>query len=106
MNSREKGKRGEREFVEFLKGRGIHARRGQQFNGTEGKDVIHGMTGIHFEVKRTEQLRLNEAYAQARRDADFEAPVVAWKRNRGRWMAIMAMDDLIDLLWQKQEKSK
>ena len=35
MHSKQKGARGEREFAEFLRDRGIEAGRGQQFSGGE-----------------------------------------------------------------------
>lgn len=42
MNSRRKGALGELEFSAFLRGRGIEARRGQQFaGGQDSHDVVH-----------------------------------------------------------------
>ena len=49
MHSKQKGARGEREFAEFLRDRGIEAGRGQQFSGGESSpDVVHSIPGIHF----------------------------------------------------------
>jgi Holliday junction resolvase len=41
INSLKKGKRGEREFVQFCKKHGfLEARRGQQYSGIEGEDIV------------------------------------------------------------------
>ena len=40
MNSREKGKRGERELAGKLKEYGYECRRGQQYSGIDGEDVV------------------------------------------------------------------
>lgn len=100
--SREKGKRGEREFAEYLRERGLRARRGQQFSGGPGSpDVLSGIDHAHFEVKRVETLRLHDALAQAIADAGPEdTPVVAYRRNRGEWVAILPMDHLIALFME------
>ncbi len=96
-NSIEKGKRGEREFAKMLREWGFKARRGQQFSGDEDSpDVIHNIPNIHFEVKRTETLRLDDAMKQAYADAGpKQVPVVAFKRNRGKWVAILPMDNFL-----------
>lgn len=103
MNSRDKGKRRELDFSHYLEARGIEARRGQQrAGGTDSPDVVHSLPGLHFEVKGTETLRLNDARAQARRDAGAKVPVVAWKRNRDEWVAILPMDDFLNILGYPQ----
>ena len=53
--SREKGKRGEREFAKYCRDHGYDCRRGQQYSGLGGDDVV-GLPNIHIEVKRTERL--------------------------------------------------
>ena len=99
VNSRRKGKRGELEFAHYLEAHGIEARRGQQHRGGgDAPDVIHSIDGVHFEVKRVETLRLQEAIDQAAADAGDLVPVVAHKRNRGRWYATLPMDELIRML--------
>lgn len=100
MNSREKGKRGELEFAAYLRERGCVARRGQQHAGGSGSpDVVHNIPGLHVEVKRVERGSLYGWLAQAVRDAAGDGmPVVAHRRNRGEWIAILRMDDLIALL--------
>lgn len=98
MNSRDKGKRGEREAAKMLSDAlGIPCRRGQQFSGVEGRDVV-GIPGVHIEVKRTESLRLYDALEQAKRDAaDDDVPVVLHRKNGKPWVAIVEFDELTKL---------
>lgn len=96
MNSREKGKRLERELAGLLRSEGFEARRGQQHRGGPGSpDVISpALPGIHFECKGGKQLRLKEFMAQAMAEAPGESlPVVAWKEDRCRWVIIMDAED-------------
>jgi len=99
MNSRNKGKRGELEFAHWLTDRGYKSRRGQQHKGTpDSPDVITDLEGVHFEVKRVERLELHKALQQAIDEkGEGEMPVVAYRRNRSEWIAILRMEDLIDL---------
>tara|TARA_R110002020_G_scaffold128335_8_gene287639 strand:- start:11284 stop:11625 length:342 start_codon:yes stop_codon:yes gene_type:complete len=98
MNSRDKGKRGERDWAAFLR---EHfdckdARRGVQYSGgTDSPDVVNGIPGTHAEVKRTERLQLHKAMAQAIADAGSGAvPYVASKRNRDDWLITLRAADL------------
>lgn len=104
VNSKLKGKRGEQEFANYLKKRGVKARRGQQYSGGgDSPDVVHDIPGVHFEVKRVEKLELHKAMAQAKADRKTpeHMPVVAFRRNRGKWVAILPMDDLLKLIAPK-----
>ena len=99
--AKNKGKVGEREFASLLTELGVPARRGVQFaGGQDSPDVVHALPGIHFEVKRTEQLNLFDALAQATVDTrgttDF--PIVAHRKNRRPWVVIMYADQFIELL--------
>lgn len=107
INCRNKGARGEREFANFLKENfDIEAERGQQHcGGTDSPDVKHSIPNVHFEVKRTEKLCLYPAYEQAQKDCGNKIPIVAHRRNRGDWMAVLPMKDLIPLLGGKDGKS-
>lgn len=97
-SSREKGKRGEREFAEALRGLGVEARRGAQHRGGEGSpDVVTSLDGFHFEVKRTEKLSLWPSVEQAKRDAGQGVPVVAHRANRREWIAILRLEDFVEL---------
>lgn len=97
VNSKWKGSEGERELAGYLRQEGYKARRGQQYSGVEGKDVL-GVPGVHIEVKRTEKLRLSEAMSQSRSDAgEHEIPVVAHRRSREPWLVTMLFEDWVKL---------
>lgn len=97
--SRNKGKRGERELaLKLTELFGHLCRRGQQFSGLEGKDVV-GLPGVHIECKRTERLSLYAAVEQAKTDADDgEVPVVFHRQNGKEWLAIVPADFLPALI--------
>jgi len=95
VNSRQKGARGEREAAALLRSLGFEARRGQQYNGVEGQDVVHSIPGVHIEVKRTETLSVYAAVAQAVTDAAGNLPVVLHKRNRKDWLFIVRAEDVL-----------
>src|SRR5690606_31487852 len=90
VNSRQKGKRGEREALNFLKSIGFpDARRTQQYNGDGESDVVcpESLPGLTIEVKygydRT-KLDLGsalwfEAIAQAKADAGLDPWVLLWR---------------------------
>jgi hypothetical protein len=86
--SREKGKRGERQWRDELRAQGFAARRGQQFSGSaDSPDVVcEQLNWIHFEVKAVERLNVQEVMEQARRDAGDKISVVAHKRNFREWL--------------------
>ena len=91
MNSKQKGKRGELEFVRFCCDQGYEARRTAQYCGNTGEaaDVV-GLPGVHVEIKRVERLNIEAAVDQARRDAKPGLlPVVFHRRNHGKWLATM-----------------
>ena len=94
INSRQKGAAGEREFANICKKQGFtKARRGQQYSGIEGDDVV-GLDGIHVEVKRVERLNISNAMQQAIRDSkEGEIPIVAHRKNRENWKVTMKLDD-------------
>jgi Holliday junction resolvase len=94
--SRDKGKRGEREFAKFCREQGYNCRRGQQYSGIEGEDIV-GLPGIHVEVKRTERLSLYDAVAQAKSDSQGKIPVVAHRRNHRDWLIVMTAEDWFKL---------
>jgi len=102
MNSREKGKRGERELASVLKVYGYGTRRGQQFSGANGDADVVGLPGVHIECKRVERLNLQDAYDQSKRDAKGEIPVVMHRKNNCEWLVTMRLEDWIDFYreWQ------
>ena len=111
MNSREKGKRGERQWRDELRANGYAARRGQQFCGSpDSPDVVcPALPWIHFEVKAVERLNIEVAMEQARRDARGQTsevrgqmvgkvPVVAHRRNFGTWLVTMEAETFFEFL--------
>lgn len=105
--SRDKGKRGEREVAGLLRARGLSARRGQQYNGSDGSADVVGLPGWHIEVKRVEAFKLYDALAQAESDArKGETPVVFHRRNGKRWVAVLDAGDFLDLALGAPERTK
>jgi Holliday junction resolvase len=103
-SSREKGKRGEREFCALLTKCGFPAHRAVQYKGghdsgdisCEDLDPI-----LHFEVKRVERLNLWEAMAQAVGDAgEGQRPVVAHRANHKPWLVTLKAEHFLALLQQ------
>lgn len=97
--SRQKGKRGEREFAAFLCSLGVEARRGVQYHGgPDSPDVVSSLP-VHWEVKRVERFDLHGSLSQSIDEAPpGKMPVVAHRRNNGDWVAILRMADLIKLM--------
>lgn len=95
--SRDKGKRGEREFAALLREHGYDARRGVQYCGGPDSPDVTGLPGIHIEVKRTESLRLYEALKQSEQDTGEEMPIVAHRRNNCPWVIILKANDFMRL---------
>lgn len=97
--SRNKGKRGEREFAGqwnlLMPGT---LKRGVQYSGGEDSPDVCGVSGLHFEVKRVERLMLDAAYKQAVDDCGENVPIVAHRKNRGNWMLTFALEDLQELV--------
>ena len=96
MNSRNKGKVGERELAALLREHGFDARRGQQFSGSpDSPDVVsEALSWLHVEVKRVQNLNLANACAQASRDSAGKPWIVAHRKNRGPWFITMDADEL------------
>ncbi len=95
INSRAKGAAGERELSHALTDLlGVKTRRGQQFSGLEGDDVV-GLAGLHIECKRVESLNIHAAMDQSVRDAKVgEVPTVFHRKNRTPWLVTVRLEDL------------
>lgn len=108
INSRQKGARGERELAALLTSLGIPARRGQQFSGLEGKDVVCDFdVPLHVECKRTETLSVYKAVAQCERDAaENEIAFVAHRRSNQKWLAIVDLQIFVKMLHSLSESRK
>jgi len=102
INSRAKGKRGERDLAAALRVLGIPARRGQQFHGgPDSADVVSELVGYHIEVKTEERLNIWKAMEQASRDSGWpEEPLVAFKKNRKEWLVALRLEDFVRL-WRR-----
>ena len=106
--SREKGKRGEREWAAFLRAAGFgSARRGVQYSGGGNAEGIspdvhcEELSGFWAEVKRTGQrsLCLHDAWAQASRDASCaQIPYVAHRKDNCRWLVTVDGEDFMRLV--------
>lgn len=109
INSRNKGACGEREFRDVLKKHSFDARRGQQYaGGGDSPDVVCPELAdeFHFEVKRVEAGNLYKWLAQAIRDAEgIQIPVVAHRRSREEWVAILPMDDFLALVTRTRNQN-
>lgn len=99
-NSKDKGKRFEREIANLLKDYGYDARRTAQYCGNTGdaSDVV-GLPGIHIECKAQEQMRLYEWMQQAIRDSEKSGkmPTVFHKKNYADILVTMRLDDWMTL---------
>jgi len=100
MNSRTKGKVGEREFAALLREHGFDARRGQQFSGSpESPDVVSdALAWLHVEVKRVQKLNLTDACVQAEGDCGGKPWVVAHRRNHQPWLITMRAETFFNFL--------
>lgn len=106
VNSKQKGKRGELELANYLKTKGLSARRGQQYSGSpDSPDVIcTDWPDIHIEVKRSEKLNIENALQQSIADSgDNQIPIVVHRRNRENWKVTLSLDDFIDIISKSRE---
>ena len=70
------------------------------YGGEDSPDLRTAIARVHFEVKRSEALRLYAALDQAIQDAGENIPVVLHKQNHRPWVAIVRLDDLPQLAVQ------
>lgn len=97
--SREKGKRGERMLVRFLRDQGYEVRRTAQYCGKSGDaaDVV-GLPGLHIECKFVERLNVLEALRQAIHDAAAGLiPAVFHKRSNAEWLVTLRAEDFMTI---------
>jgi hypothetical protein len=94
-------------LARFLRDHGYEARRGVQYQGgPESPDVVSSLGYLYWESKRTEALSLYPALKKAATEAKpNQAPIVAHRRNGERWVGIMYLDDLLNLLPNTGEES-
>jgi hypothetical protein len=99
VNSRDKGKRGELEFIHrHLAVYWPEAKRNIDQFGEDKRDAL-GCAGVHWQIKRTEHLELWKAIRQAEMEAiGNDVPVVAFRRNRSGWYCIAPAEFLTALI--------
>lgn len=102
VNSRQKGKRGEREAAALLRSHGFEeARRSVQYSGREGTADLAGTLGYHVEVKNTGRCALPAWLEQVDRDRGQKPFLILWKQPGGRWLAIGDAKDVLPALSKK-----
>lgn len=98
INSREKGKKGERELAKELRAYGYDCRRGEQYSGANGDADVVGLPGIHIECKRVEKLNLYDAMAQAKHDCPSQTyPAVFHRKNNCEWLVTMSLENWMQI---------
>ena len=104
INGKQKGKRGELELVKKLKEYGYDCKRSVQYCGTNGDADVIGLPGIHIECKRVERLNIDDAMLQAIRDRrEGEYPTVFHRKNNGKWMVTMLLDDWKEIYRERRD---
>ena len=97
--SQRKGRRGEIELSERLSAYGYSVTPGAALS-FGGVPDITGLPGIHIECKRRECPDVLAALQQAATDAERfgdGVPVVFWRKNRGRWVALLSLEAFMEL---------
>ena len=99
INSKQKGKNGELEFVKKCKEYGFkNARRSQQYAGINHDADVVGLPDLHIEVKRVERLNVDAAIEQAQRDKkEEELAIVAHRKNNKEWLITMTVDEWFEI---------
>ena len=93
-SSRRKGLKGEQEVARILRESGSEVR-GLETSG-DWLVMYTDRQEWHVEVKRQERPRYAEWWKQARAEAPADCvPVIAWRQDRGEWMAFLPLVDLV-----------
>ena len=84
-------------MARLISERGYKCIRGQQRSGLEQADVI-GLDYIHIECKRVENLNLDKAMKQSKRDSKKgEIPAVFHRKNNQKWKVTLEFEDFMTL---------
>jgi Holliday junction resolvase len=96
---RDKGSRGELEVAAIFRAAGFDCDRTPNSGGLRIVGDLYGEAlPFHVEVKRQEVARPWLWMAQASADAGTDAtPLVAFRRNRSRWLALVDLEALVSL---------
>ena len=103
-NSKEKGKRGEREVARILRDHGYDSHRTAQYCGNTGDaaDVV-GIPGFHIEVKRCETTKIWEWIHQAENDHKADTvPLVVFRRSHEQWQVALSLESFLELLQNRK----
>lgn len=96
MNSRRKGKVGERAARDVVR-QWLFAPdciRAAQSNGKHSADLLNVGEGVHAEVKFVAKLGCAKFMLQASRDAKAtEFPIVLMRENAGKWLLMLKPED-------------
>lgn len=102
INSKTKGKVGERAWVKILIDHGWAAKRTgfhQSQQGHDAPDVTCLDLPVHWEVKNQETSQPRKWMEQSIKDAKpYEVPTVVWKANRKPWLAILRAEDFLTII--------
>lgn len=98
INSREKGKRAEREAAAILNENvpNAQARRAQQYSGTEGSaDLIaQGLPGLWLEVKQRQSMNIHKVMDESEENCGELCPVVMHRKNNTDWLVTVKVEDI------------
>lgn len=98
-SERRKGKGGELEVAARFQASGFDCARTPNSGGLRLRGDLHGALPLHVEVKRQETARpwlwAEQAAVDAGRGARW---LVAMRRSRSAWLAMMPLDDVVQLL--------
>ena len=95
---RDKGAAGEREVAAIFRAHGFDCDRVPNSGGLRLKGDLYGELPVHVEVKRQERTQVWAWWEQAAEEAGAGWPVLAFRRNRSEWLAVVRLDDLVELL--------
>lgn len=98
-SERRKGNAGELEVARIFQAAGFDCDRTPNSGGLRIRGDLHGDLPLHVEVKRQETARPWLWAAQARADAEVgERWLVAMRRSRDEWLALMPLVTVMRLL--------
>ena len=95
---RDKGAAGEREVAAIFRAHGFDCDRVPNSGGLRLKGDLYGELPVHVEVKRQERAQVWAWWEQAAEEAGAGWPVLAFRRNRSEWLAVVRLVDLVGLL--------
>lgn len=101
-SSKRKGEAGEREVLEMVRVHWPRATRNFASGARGNGDIAYGPAGVVIECKRAERTAIWDWWEQASKDAALLTPVVAFRRSRSPWLAIVELEELLALLARRE----